>query len=1325
MEFRKNGFNDEDAAQLGLVATMYQNVADEAISAGDAASFIISQMVAFDIPAENAQHIIDAVNEVSNAFSVSSADIAGSLGNMSAVMSQTGATFEQALGMLTAITEVTRNASKASRGLVSIGSRLNQVVDEGSTIGKQLIAIYEGLGIELFDSNGQLRSSYDIFTDLAAIWPTLDKNTQNYIASVQAGTNQFQNFAALMQNFGHATEATEVAMNSAGSAARENARYMESLQAKVAAVQASFQQLANTVIDSELVKAILDIVNALLQLGNTDIGKLVVQFGLLTGLLWGGSSLMSAMNILPAALGQFSTAIGLMTGKVTMAQVAMLAFKGTALEAAAASGTLSAAVTALGTTMSIALPLAAAIAAVVVAVIALKKAYDAATPSVEEINTKIDEQNKKIEENEARLKEINKIPYNARTSEIIAEKEALEAENEMLRQNIEYWERRRNNRLYRDLQTDKKYRIEKDSKFYAYSDINTLVAAADSEEELLEMIKKVNPGLYEQAETLEDTGLIIQEVGGGYESAADSADKMLIRYNYLAEKAKTVEGLTADEAAEFIELHDILGELTDGYQEVADGGKVLEDWQYKLIDSGREADRVYKEIAPTLYDVNDVLVMAAQGASLNSAQYDILKNKAAELGISESELATYIEESNGQFVLQVDALNNAALAGNEYAQAMVESMITALRAVMEASIAMNNQLTASRALMKAGSQEWIEAGNKIRDYNKTILSSAEAINKLESGKKLWGTSTGTGKTGVNLYPGSGSGSSGSSSSTDPIEKQNELFEEQNALMEHNIFLREKQGASEEELIELNKKYQNQLHEQAEWFRAHGYGDDSEYVRKLQEQWWGLQDNINDLEEQITERQREAFDERLEISENYIEERNKLSNWGADNEIEAWKRVLKWMQQWYDQGLVDYEYYLEKRQYAYEKYADAYKEHLESEKDLYETLFSVVADKAQEEIDALQEQRQEIEDRYQTQIDALQKVNDELDSQIEKEEALDALARARQTNVLVYKDGRFQYIQDVDEMSEAQANLEKIEREETLRKEVEALEELRDRELASIDQQIEYWQKYKEEWASVVSDYEKQQDLLLIEQEFGIKLEGENWEKRLGNLQDYVDEYLAILRQLEEGAKSIEESLADALAGVSGSIAGLMSGIGGLGGGGSSSGGGGGSVSLGGNYNATATVPGSGKVPVTIVGGKTQQTGLPVGTIVHTNGGDYKITGEKPGGGYTSVKVNKHATGTLSARGGFSLLGENGPELGVLQPGDGVIPADVTKNLWSWGMTTPSSLLATIMGVGKFGQTVSIAIDTFAPELPNVTDGDSFANYMKNNFWRQVVQTQRT
>lgn len=63
-EFRKNSFNDEDSAMLAHVANMYMNVADEAISASDSASLIISQMKAFDIEANNAMRIIDAINEV-------------------------------------------------------------------------------------------------------------------------------------------------------------------------------------------------------------------------------------------------------------------------------------------------------------------------------------------------------------------------------------------------------------------------------------------------------------------------------------------------------------------------------------------------------------------------------------------------------------------------------------------------------------------------------------------------------------------------------------------------------------------------------------------------------------------------------------------------------------------------------------------------------------------------------------------------------------------------------------------------------------------------------------------------------------------------------------------------------------------------------------------------------------------------------------------------------------------------------------------------------------------------------------------------------------
>lgn len=50
---------------------MYQNVSDEAISAGDSASFIIAQLTAFgdsmtefSTAGDKATHVINAVNEV-------------------------------------------------------------------------------------------------------------------------------------------------------------------------------------------------------------------------------------------------------------------------------------------------------------------------------------------------------------------------------------------------------------------------------------------------------------------------------------------------------------------------------------------------------------------------------------------------------------------------------------------------------------------------------------------------------------------------------------------------------------------------------------------------------------------------------------------------------------------------------------------------------------------------------------------------------------------------------------------------------------------------------------------------------------------------------------------------------------------------------------------------------------------------------------------------------------------------------------------------------------------------------------------------------------
>ena len=595
--------------------------------------------------------------------------------------------------------------------------------------------------------------------------------------------------------------------------------------------------------------------------------------------------------------------------------------------------------------------------------------------------------------------------------------------------------------------------------------------------------------------------------------------------------------------------------------------------------------------------------------------------------------------------------------------------------------------------------------------------------------------------------------------TDAQKTQKEAFEEANDVTEHHIFLAEKNGASYEKLIKMNRDYQKQIQQQADWWRSQGYDNDSEEIRKLQKLWWQVEDDI-------TSYQKKAFDERYQESKDYIDDRNDLEDWGADSEIEAWHRVETWMDEWYKNGLISYDYYLEKRKEATKKAAEAekkaWKEAKEAEKkrledwqDVYEDLFDLVADKAQDEIDKLEEQRDTVEKYWDDKIDALEKANDELDDQIEKEEALDALARARSTKVMVYQDGRFQYINDADEVSEAKANLDKIERDQALEREKENLEKQKEAALKAIDDQIDAWEKYKDKWSNVVSEYEKEQKRLNVLQKLGVDLEAENWKERLGNLEDYVSQYKKYMQELAkinaelEAKKDItvdsnKVSSGASAGGAIGSVIGTATGgilggafgtaigtaIGALKGTGSGSS----SSKKSSSSSSSNSVISSDKgYTITTNKGTSFVNSAPSGSTM-TGGDGSKWTKNKDGS--TTIKTKdgtthtvkattKRASGTKYAPRGIALTGEEGAELQVLNQGDGIIPHDLTSNLWEWGETKPSDIVSAFAGIQKDQSGVTICIENFNPSLPNVVDGEGFANYLKNNFWRNVVQYKTT
>ena len=453
----------------------------------------------------------------------------------------------------------------------------------------------------------------------------------------------------------------------------------------------------------------------------------------------------------------------------------------------------------------------------------------------------------------------------------------------------------------------------------------------------------------------------------------------------------------------------------------------------------------------------------------------------------------------------------------------------------------------------------------------------------------------------------------------------DLLKEELEILDHKAFLNEKNKQDELERVSIFEQAQEKIHAVAEKYRKKGYSETSKEIRELQELWWDYEDEIKEIYSSIAEAEKEAWEE---AQENLINDLN-------------------------------------------------------DKKEAYEAAFSFISDKIQEEIEVLEKEKDIEEQYWDDKINALKDQNDEIERQIELEELQEALARARQSKVLVYKDGKFQYVDDIEQISEAQKNLESYEREQALQEEVDNLEKLKEEALDNIEAQIENWEKYKEEWSSVVNDYQDEQNKLLAEQVFGIELEGKNWQLRLDNLKQYVSEYNSLMSQLNQAESATFET------------------------------------SGGTSYSGKEwQVNPDGNAP----------SAAQVGDIVHTAGGDYQVVSPNtPGANYNpesgkwSVKVEKNANGTTYASQGLSLVGEKGPELRVLGQGDGIIPADVTKNLWAWGTTTPANMLSAFSGLSSMSHSMSVTIQNL--NLPGVHDGQGFVDYMRNNFWRKTLQFQ--
>lgn len=380
---------------------------------------------------------------------------------------------------------------------------------------------------------------------------------------------------------------------------------------------------------------------------------------------------------------------------------------------------------------------------------------------------------------------------------------------------------------------------------------------------------------------------------------------------------------------------------------------------------------------------------------------------------------------------------------------------------------------------------------------------------------------------------------------------------------------------------------------------------------------------------------------------------------------------KWWD-WADKIAKKYEDIAKTASEVINKLREAWDKNVEEQKKALETLQKQMENYYQDQIDDID-----------SQIDALKNANDALEDQIALENKLDAIAQARQKKAMVYKDGRWQYIEDIDAVSAAVKDFEDYQRERRLNDQI-----------AELQKQKDALELVKKAWSDMTKSVEEDKDKWLIAQKLGIDTSTAMWQQYIKDMSKFAEQY----RNLSFSTNPYDTQ---PIVGNGGQVLGYST-----------------TTTAGGTVNYTS------QKAIDFIEGRngTEMTGSDGSKWIRTTEGKTVVIGKNgvkaeidPSSSNNVITsgIKQYASGTLSALGGLSLVGEHGAELRVLNNGDGILPADITRNLMAWGQTSPLTYIG-----NKLGQAMNVTIQ--ALNLPNVVDGQGFVDYVRNNMFGQVL-----
>lgn len=148
------------------------------------------------------------------------------------------------------------------------GESTDGMASSVSELRSEILALTGNRVDVMADSTG-FKSTYQILKELAGVWNDLTDVSQANILEMIGGKRNSNVVAALLENFEIVEDVIQSAGDAEGSALAENEKYLESIQGHISEFKAEFQELSTNIVDSDIVKMVVDLGTAFLSLGNS------------------------------------------------------------------------------------------------------------------------------------------------------------------------------------------------------------------------------------------------------------------------------------------------------------------------------------------------------------------------------------------------------------------------------------------------------------------------------------------------------------------------------------------------------------------------------------------------------------------------------------------------------------------------------------------------------------------------------------------------------------------------------------------------------------------------------------------------------------------------------------------------------------------------------------------------------------------------------------------------------------------------------------------------------------------------------------------------